>query len=113
MKGSLLSLHPSGPCPTGVLERIVEVLAPARIWLFGSRARGTANADSDWDLLVVLPDDSKASLEDREAWAALRDVRRRRVDLHTIAQSDFDANLSVSGTLAQIAASEGVVVYER
>ena len=31
---------------------------PARqIWLFGSMARGEATADSDVDLLVVLPDD--------------------------------------------------------
>lgn len=24
------------------------------LWLFGSRARGDANADSDWDLLLVM-----------------------------------------------------------
>ncbi len=27
------------------------------VWLFGSRARGTANADSDWDILVLLDTD--------------------------------------------------------
>ncbi len=27
-------------------------------WLFGSQARGTANAESDWDVLVLLAKDS-------------------------------------------------------
>ena len=41
----------------GVLERMVETIVaevdPERIILFGSRARGDANADSDVDLMVV------------------------------------------------------------
>lgn len=35
----------------------------AKIFLFGSRARGTERADSDWDLLIVL-NKQKRSLED-------------------------------------------------
>lgn len=26
-------------------------------WLFGSRARGTANSHSDWDILVIIDND--------------------------------------------------------
>ena len=37
-------------------DRLVSVLRPRMIWLFGSRARGDAREDSDFDLLVVLPD---------------------------------------------------------
>lgn len=37
-------------------DRLVVELNPLSIWLFGSRARGQARADSDFDLLVVLPD---------------------------------------------------------
>ena len=36
-------------------ERIVREYQPRRVILFGSYARGTANADSDVDLLVVMP----------------------------------------------------------
>ena len=36
--------------------RLVACLHPTEIWLFGSRARGDARSDSDFDLLVVLPD---------------------------------------------------------
>ncbi len=33
-----------------------EKYPEAEISLFGSRARGTANAQSDWDILIVMPD---------------------------------------------------------
>lgn len=37
-----------------MVRRIVDGFAPERILLFGSRARGNARPDSDYDLLVVL-----------------------------------------------------------
>jgi predicted nucleotidyltransferase len=39
-----------------VVERITEAVHPTRIILFGSAARGEMGADSDLDLLVVMPD---------------------------------------------------------
>lgn len=33
------------------------------VWLYGSRARGEANEDSDWDILILL-DKPKVSTED-------------------------------------------------
>src|SRR5688500_4449672 len=37
-----------------IVRRLTEALAPERIYLFGSRARGDAGPDSDYDLLVVV-----------------------------------------------------------
>ena len=31
-----------------------QILPNDRVFLFGSRARGNAHEDSDWDLLVIL-----------------------------------------------------------
>ncbi|MBQ1850902.1 MAG: nucleotidyltransferase domain-containing protein, partial [Paludibacteraceae bacterium] len=31
----------------------------ASLWLYGSRARGTARKDSDWDLLVLIDKDKR------------------------------------------------------
>ena len=36
-----------------LVERVVEVAAPEKVVLFGSRARGRPRGDSDVDLLVV------------------------------------------------------------
>jgi len=50
-----------------LLKRVkaaVQALAPgAEIILYGSRARGTARSDSDWDLLILLPVAVNHSLE--------------------------------------------------
>lgn len=39
-----------------LVRRIVDAVHPLRIYLFGSAARGTAHADSDLDILVIMPD---------------------------------------------------------
>jgi hypothetical protein len=56
------SLRPVGPfrdeeaAIAFLRDRLVAGLKPRSIWLFGSRARGDARPDSDFDMLVVLPD---------------------------------------------------------
>lgn len=41
-----------------IVRRLVEAYQPERIYLFGSAARGKAGPDSDYDLLVVVPDEA-------------------------------------------------------
>ena len=44
-----------------IIERAKEILPEdARLVLFGSRARGDARPDSDWDLLIVLNKDQRS-----------------------------------------------------
>jgi predicted nucleotidyltransferase len=42
--------------PAAMIARILDVLHPEQVWLFGSRARGEARADSDWDFMAILFD---------------------------------------------------------
>ena len=44
--------------------------AGSRVALYGSRARGEARHDSDWDLHILIPGDEKVSLElwNKYAW---------------------------------------------
>lgn len=100
--------------PPGVIERIVEVLDPDEVWLFGSRARNTNAPDSDWDLMAVLPDtvpDRKLDLA--AVWADLRELRRLRVEVIPIRRRDFDEDRRTPGELAEAVAREGRVVYGR
>ncbi len=99
--------------PPELLRPIVGALNPCRVILFGSRARGTADADSDWDLLVVVDDDLPA---ERVGWRALHEARRGfpgPVDLLPCRDSVFRERLDVVGSLPWLAARDGVVVYER
>lgn len=39
-----------------IVERLIVAYEPERIYLFGSRARGDMGPDSDFDLLVIVPE---------------------------------------------------------
>ena len=38
-----------------IKQNVHEVDPQAEVWLYGSRARGTAHEESDWDILVLTP----------------------------------------------------------
>ncbi len=42
-----------------ILNRLIQAYEPEAIYLFGSKARGDAGPDSDYDLLLVVPDDAR------------------------------------------------------
>jgi predicted nucleotidyltransferase len=99
--------------PSELVGRIVEVLRPLQVWLFGSRARGEERADSDWDFMAILPDGApEQDLDTASVWSRLRDLRLRRVEVFTMTRAEFEAWRHSLGTLAEIVASTGVVVYD-
>lgn len=53
-----------------IVRRLVAAYQPERIYLFGSVARGDNGPNSDYDLLVIVPDD--ASPERRDGGLAYR-----------------------------------------
>ena len=48
------------PVLAEIVRRLVDAYIPERIYLFGSKARGDEGPDSDYDLLLVVPDDAPA-----------------------------------------------------
>ena len=105
-----LDLAPIQP----LLDSIQASWSPTQIWLFGSRARGTATPQSDWDLLVVVSDELAPSLEadPRVVWRLQRQARVRS-DVIPCGQSDFESASEVPNLLAYEAKQHGVLIYER
>lgn len=98
--------------PAAMVGRIVEVLHPDQVWLFGSRARGEGRSDSDWDFLAVVSDHApEQDLDLASVWQRLRDLRLQRVEVFTMTRAEFDTWKHALGTLAEIVASTGVLVY--
>jgi Nucleotidyltransferase domain len=46
------------PMLAEIVRSLIEAYQPERIYLFGSLARGEGGPDSDYDLMVVVPDDA-------------------------------------------------------
>jgi len=95
----------------GLLARLIAAYRPEAIYLFGSRATGGARADSDYDLLVVVADDTPP---DRLSLIAAYDtVRLSRIpaDVFPCRHSVFEARKNEIGTLAYTAWTQGIRVY--
>lgn len=94
-----------------IVRRLVAVYSPERIFLFGSRARGDSGYDSDYDLLLIVPDDalperSRSRLAYQVLWGtgAAADVLvwpRRR----------FESRLHLAASLPATVLREGKLVY--
>lgn len=95
-----------------LLRRLVALYEPEQVWLFGSRARGDARDDSDWDLLVVVPDD--ASAERRRARAAHEAVigLEHGADVVVWPRSAFEARLPLAASLPRAVVDRGVLLHE-
>lgn len=93
-------------------DRLVTVLRPRMIWLFGSRGRGDNRPDSDFDLLVVLPDGLPAKDYGDRAVAAPIAACGLAVDVIPCAMSDFLENRENPQTLIGRAVFEGKRLYQ-
>lgn len=47
-----------------IKQNVLEIDPTAQVWLYGSRAKGKARDDSDWDVLVLSSKDSLSFKEE-------------------------------------------------
>ena len=95
-----------------MVKRIVRLFAPEKIVLFGSHANGTAGADSDVDLLVVMPVKDSKRKKAVEIGVALHDFSVSK-DIVLSTPEDFAWRKDVVGTIEYPAAHEGKVLYAK
>jgi len=92
--------------------RIVSSFSPERVILFGSRARGTANPNSDVDLLIVMKkvrDKRSTSIQIRQVLADLPIAK----DVFVTTPEEIRDRGDLVGTVLRPALREGIVLYER
>ena len=96
---------------TEAVTRLVATYHPLRIYLFGSKARGDDNEDSDYDLMVVVPDEMPKELrKTRRAYEAMRGTGVA-ADIIVWQNSDFQNRLVVPTSLPATVMQEGVLLY--
>lgn len=93
-----------------MVERIAKRFKPEKIILFGSQARGTAEPDSDIDLLVVFatcPDRKAATISIMKALADLPVGK----DIIVTTSEELETRGRLSSTILHPALHEGKVLY--
>lgn len=93
-----------------IAERLLRGLSARAVWLFGSRARGDAENDSDFDFLVVVP----ASSQSRYARAVsarqlVSDIRVPK-DIVVLTEREWERELRVPASLSSTVKREGIVL---
>ena len=99
------------PVLAEVVRRLAEAYHPERIYLFGSAARGEAGPDSDYDIMVVVPDQSPP--EHRNCDLAYRVLRGLRVakDVLVWPRAEFEKRLHLNASLPSTVLREGKLLY--
>lgn len=94
-----------------VLRRVVDIYDPDQVYLFGSTARGDSGPDSDYDLLIVVPDDASPEMKrSRLAYEALW-AMGTAVDAVVCTRSWFDERVSLRASLPGTVLREGLLLY--
>lgn len=95
-----------------LIGRMVFAAHPQAIWLFGSRARGDAGPDSDFDLMAVFPDDDPVDVETRRSQLAEAVIGVGvGVDVAACRAADFAAFRTSAGSLIRTVHEQGREVY--
>ena len=102
---------PSDAALAEVVRRLVETYRPERIYLFGSVARGDAGPHSDYDLLVIVPDDAPPELRrSRAAYLALWGTGVSS-DVLVWTASQFDSQTHLVASLPATVIREGKLLH--
>ena len=99
------------PVLAEAVRRLVEAYRPERVYLFGSVARSDAGPDSDYDLLVVVPDDApQERRRSRLAYEALRGTGTA-ADVLVCTSSYFEDRRSLEASLPGTILCEGRLLH--
>lgn len=96
-----------------VIKDIITWTIPVeQIYLFGSYAYGTPNADSDLDLYVIMKDDAPYSVGEAKTmlYTAVFGHKSMPTDILLIKKSRFQYRLTAP-TLEQEVAEKGAIIY--
>lgn len=92
------------------VRRILTVVKPRRIILFGSAARGTMGSESDLDLLIVMPDGIHRRKTSVEIYRVLRGIGVPK-DVIVVTEQDVMAYRFNPSLVLKPALDEGKELY--
>jgi len=102
---------------TGMIEiivaKIVAEIRPRRIFLFGSRARGDASAESDYDLMVEVDGEVEGIDAADGKLLELFQETKCRVDVHLRREGEIERRKDDPGTMDWDVVREGRLLFAR
>jgi type III restriction enzyme len=96
-----------------IIQEVAHLTGAERIYLFGSRARGDFDPDSDLDLFIVVPDPVGNRRQRQNELRRSLAAHRPHVDPWLMGRQEFEETKDIVGGLAYPATHEGRLVYDK
>jgi predicted nucleotidyltransferase len=101
----------ASPLVTEVVRRLVDLYHPERVYLFGSAARGDADQGSDYDFMVIVPNDAPPELRSSpDVFKVLLDIDAP-IDVLVWTREEFDKRLHLRVSFPSTVVREGKLLY--
>lgn len=99
------------PMLSEIVRRLVETFRPGRIYLFGSKARGETDPDSDYDLMVVIPETTEPGYRLAQRAHSLLWGLGIAADILVWTREAFESRLHLEASLPATIVREGRLLY--
>jgi len=108
----MVSINHAEPTLRQIVQQLLSAGHPQKIILFGSRSRGQASSENDYDLLLVENSSMPRHLRATPYRRALKDLGHPK-DILVWTQTEIDDWKNVPNAFITTAVREGQVLYER
>jgi len=95
-----------------IVKYAVHVTEPEKIILFGSMINGTANVNSDVDLLII----SESCINNKEAMSRIKNYANQhslKTDVLIYSCSEFERELNTSNSFISAVHKSGKIVHKK
>ena len=99
------------PMLAEIVHRLVEAFCPEKIYLFGSRARGEAGQDSDYDLMVIVSQSTEPGYRLAQEAHSLLWGLSVAADILVWTREQFDSRRHVGASLPATIVRQGQLLY--
>jgi uncharacterized protein len=90
-----------------IVERLNAEFHPEKVYLFGSRARGENNLDSDYDLLLVVESSDRGRLDRMEQARLVLEEVDASADVFVYTKTEFEEWKDEFSSIPETALREG------
>jgi predicted nucleotidyltransferase len=101
----------SDPMLAEIVQRLITEFGPEQIYLFGSRARGEAGSDSDYDLMVIVPQATEPGYRLAQRAHSLLWGLGVAADILVWTREQFDSRRQVVASLPATILRQGRLLY--
>ncbi len=95
-----------------IINRILQIIIPDKIILFGSRARDESVFESDYDLLIIKSEIDNILKLEQKIYKNLLGIKAN-VDIIVRTPALIEENKNIAGSFTKNILKDGILIFEK